>query len=51
MKNLSIKSIQKINISKLYMDLLEEMKKKNSVTKSIVYTFAGIMIGLLAKGL
>ena len=51
MKKLFTTSLNKLKNKKLFVRYHEKMKKNNSVTKSVVYTIAGIIIGLLAKGI
>lgn len=36
-------------ITSLYIEILEEMKQNNSVTKTILYTFVGLIMGLLLQ--
>jgi hypothetical protein len=51
MKNIFARLFNKFRNKKLFFMFDEEIKNDNSVTKTVVYTFIGIILGLLAKGI
>lgn len=51
MKNIFARLFNKFRNKKSCIKFEEEMKDDNSVTKSVFYTIAGIILGLLAKGI